>query len=408
MVVNAKKRTAGGLITVKNDGVVLASGVSVIDINGGAEVEAVVTAAGEVTFFHPAPLFQPYWPTGVYDPVERVSTRISTPAGGEGNPFKTGGWAGANHSTGRTTSFTLASPGNRTGFGGDSTFEINVFDAAGTNIESYTTPALTGNGVYTSPSTNIVVTLTNYGPDSTKWQARPYVGVYIKNILTAAGQDGGRYHVEATHHTDSVSDGGQSFKYTQTDVFLDTNPTTPNISTSSGTLWLEETPGQVFTKHLSGLEYYIYGSQFSITVSGIDQFNRNTARTSQNFIAGGAEFGLPTLYYSPFGTGAGYFSGWTNEHSRDSVAFQKSDWAISSANYRDIGPSANVWAYPRDTWAAGPTKSSPNYPVRIDTDGVYSPDTYEPSNAEACREFIDGVGCGATPLSLGGACTYVG
>jgi hypothetical protein len=405
VVVNAKKRTAaGGLITVKNDGVTLASGVSVINIVGDDEVEAVVTAAGEVSVFHPAPSFQPYWPEGVTDPVERTTVRISSPSGGEGSPFKTGGWAETNQYAGRTTSFSLTSPGNRTGFGGDSTFEIKVYDADGAStLETYTTPAITGDGTHNSPSGNITVAITNYGADATKWQAKPSVTIRIDDIFTDAGLDGGRYHVEAIHHTDTTTDGGQTKTFTQSDVFLDTNPTTPSIGGPTG---IAETIGQVQTKHLSGLEYYILGSVFTATVSGIDQLNRNTIRTSGNLYIRGPEFGLPNLSHCPFGTGSGYFSGWDHNHDRDDVLWQYSSWAITSSNYRYIGPTANIYAQGRDPWATGSTSYSNNNLVLIDTYATSSTATYEPFNDEARREFIDGVGASATSKSFGDAGSY--
>lgn len=407
MVANAKKRSTGGQITVKNDGVVLASGVNCVNFEGGTEVEAVVTSPGEVTVYHPAPTFQPYWPLGVSDPISRSTTRIATPESGEGFPFKTGGWAGTNQSTSRTTSFSLNSPGNRTGFGGDSTFEVKVFDADGVALlDSYTTPALTGNGTHVSPSGRITVTIANYGTDNTRWQADPGVTVDILDIFTDNGLDGGRYHVEATHITDTVSDGAQVLTFTQTDVFLDTNATTPFISTISGSVNIAETPGFVVTKHLSGLEYYILGSDFSVTVSGINQLNRNTARTSANLRIRGADYGLPARNHSPFGTGSSYFEGWTNDHLRDAVIYRSTDWAINDTNYRFIGTQANIDGRPRDTWAVGPTVVSPNDSILVDTYGITSNDTFEGFDDEARREFIDGIAGAATVQSFGGAGSY--
>lgn len=405
MVANTKKKA--NQVTVKNDGTVLASGIKSIDFVGGAEVEAVLTGVGEVTVYFPSPIFQPHWPTGVTDPVERTTARISTPEGGEGVPFKTSGWAGTNQSAGRTTSFVLTTPSNRTGFGGDSTFEVKVFDADGTTVlDSYITPSLTGNGVHTSPSGRISVTITGYGTDATKFQAKPSVSINIGAIFTDNGLIGGRYNVRATHHTDSITDGGQTLHYTQTAVFLDTNNTTPSISTVSGGVNIVETPGQVLTKHLSGIEYYILGSEFTVAVSGINQLNRNTSITSGNLRVRGSEFGLPQLDHSPFGTGSSFFSGWTNVNTRDGVKYDKDDWSITDTSYRYIGPTANVDGRPQDTWAAGPTVNSTNHSVLIDTFTTSSTATVENFDDEARREFVDGIGAAATSMSFGGAGTF--
>lgn len=408
MVANAKKRgSSTGEVTVKNDGVVLASGINTLNFDGGTEIEVVVTGVGEVTVFHPAPAFQPYWPTGVSDPTFRTTARISSPEGGEGTPFSTGGWAATNQGASRTASVSLASPGNRTGFGGDSTFEVKVFDADGLSLlDSYTTPAITANGVHTSPSTRITVTIANFGTDTTRWQAKPTVAVNIAGVFTDNSLDGGRYHIEATHHTDTVSDGGQSFTFVQGDVFYDTNATTPSISTISGSVGVGETIGQINTKHLSGLEYYILGSQFTVTVSGINQLNRNTARTSANLRVRGTEFGLPELNHSPFGTGSSYFSGWGAGHNQDAVEYSRTDWAINKTNYRYISPSAHVDARPRDPWAVGSTTNSPNNTVLIDTYGTTSTATFEGLDDEARREYVDGVGASATTKSFGGAGSF--
>lgn len=401
MVANTKKKA--NQLTVKNDGIVLSSGIRSIDFVGGIEVEAILTGIGEVTVYIPAPSYQPYWPLGVTDPVERVTARISTPEGGEGVPFKTNGWSGTNQAAGRTSSFVLASPSNRTGFGGNSTFEVVVFDADGISVlDSYTTPSLTSNGVHTSPSGKIVVTITGYATDSTKFQAKPSVSINIGGIFTSAGRSGGRYHVRATHHTDLTTDGGQALHFTQSDVFLDTNDTTPAISTISGGIDVGETPGQVLTKHLSGIEYYILDSEFTTTISGIDQLNRNTASTSSNLRVRGSEFGLPQLDHSPFGTGSSFFSGWTNGHNVSSVVYEKEDWAITSTNYRYIGPTGNVDARPQDPWTAGPTVNSANHNILVDTYTITSTATFEGFDDEARREFIDGVGAAATTMSFGG------
>lgn len=401
MVANAKKKS--NLITVKNDGVVLASGVRSINFVGGPEAEALLTAPGEISVYFPSPSYQPYWPLGVEDPVERVPARISSPEGGEGFPFKTGGWAGTNQLAGRTTSFVLEAPSNRTGFGGNSTFEVKVYDADGSSLlDSYTTPYLTSNNTHISPSGRIVVNLTGYASDTVKFQAKPSVSIDINEIFSDNGLYGGRYHVEAIHHTDLATDGGQSLAYIQDDIFLDMNPTSPFISTISGSLDISETPNQVVTKHLSGIEYYTVGSKFTVTVSGINQLNRNTAIISDNLRIRGPEFGLPELNHSPFGAGSTFFSGWNSGENVDGVSYEKNDWEVSAANHRYIGPSANIDARGQDTWSIGPTFNSSDHNILVDTYGVSSTAITENFNDEYRREFIDGVGSLATSMSFGG------
>src|SRR5690606_5971554 len=120
-----------------------------------------------------------------------------------------------------------------------------------------------------------------------------------------------RYHIEITHTPDSSTDGTGPYTYTQSDVFFDLNPNTPSISSS---VTIAETSGSVLTKHLSGIEYYILGSEFTIDVTDIDNHNRDTSRTSSSLLLRGDDYGLPDLDHSPFGTGSGFFSGWTNAY----------------------------------------------------------------------------------------------
>jgi hypothetical protein len=141
---------------------------------------------------------------------------------------------------------------------------------------------------------------------------------------------------------------------------------------------LGETGGSLVTKHLSGIEYYTTGSQFTVDVADIDQLNRNTARTSQNLRLIGTEPGLPTLNHSPFGTGSANFTGWTSDNNVDGVDYQKTDWAINASNYRYIGPSAN--------WADGGTINSSDAAIMVDTYGTTSTDLVENFDDENRRQ----------------------
>lgn len=364
------------------------------------------------------PVYLSHWNTSdgdngaqlVSDPIARTTTRIATPSGGEGSPFNTNGWAGTNQDTTLATSGVYTTPAATTGFGGDSTMTIVVYDADGTTIlETYTTPAIVADDTHVSPSGNITVVITLFGddpaithpvPDLNRKKAKASVTVDHDGVFSDNGLDGGRFHVEITHTTDSTTDGTGPHVYTQSDIFQDTNPTTPAIN---GTVGITEHAGSVVTRHISGLEYYDVGSQFEISVLNIDQLNRNTIRTSANLTIQAPDYGLPTLNHSPFGTGSGNFTGWTNDHDQDDVDYERLDWAITNTNYRFTGTTGNASAFPRDPWANGSTVNSANANILIDTCIDTATDTFDDFCTEDRREAIDGVGGGASVGSFPGA-----
>jgi hypothetical protein len=361
-----------GQVEILDEGVSLGL-FSVVNFVGGDVV--VLTVDGVPTIYIP-PLppasYSSHWGTSdgdtgnqsVSESISRSSTHISTPSGGEGTPFNAGDWVDSNQSTSRQTTATFTTSSTITGFGGDASATVEVFDAdGGTTLDTFTTPALGANATHTSVSTSISVTISSYGVDDTNYPARQSaamsVSVVIGTILDGAGLDGGRYHVEITMIPDSTTDGTGPYTYTQDDVFLDTNTTTPSIS---GDLTVAETAGQTVTKNLSGVSYYDLGSQFTVGVLGIDQLNQNTSRTSQNLRVTGTEYGLPTLNVA-----ASSLTGWSSEENVSGVTYAKTDWAINDNSYRLFSTTGNISAFPRDTWASGGTVTSGNEKILIDT-----------------------------------------
>ena len=393
--------SGSGEIEIQDEGVSLGT-FSVINFVG-ADVQ-VVDVGGVATAYIPPlppppdPSYASHWNTSdgdngnqsVSDGVSRTTTRIATPSGGEGSPFNTGGWAGSNQDTTLGTTATFSTPSVTTGFGGDAFAEITLYDADGvTSLDSYTTPALTGDAVHISGSGHIVATVSSFGVDDPNYPDRKSanlsVAVDIGAVLTSLGLSGGRYHVEITFNVDTATDGSGAYTYTQSDVFIDSNPTTPSISGTTSTI---ETAGQVVTRYLSGVIYYNTGSQFTVGVTGIDQLMRNTARTSGNLTVtpSGVNGRLPTLSHSPFGTGSSYFTGWTNTNTTDGVSYSKSDWALTGTDYRLMGVGLVATAQARDAWNSGNSVSSPAFPMVVDTYGISSTDTAEYFNDEDRRQ----------------------
>lgn len=403
--VEATVSGSGGDLTICDEGILVATGVNKINFKG-ADVQALL-GTGEVCVFIPPPVFLSHWNTNdgangdqsVTESLSRTVQRISTPSSGEGSPFRTGGWAGTNQDATLSGSVTFTTPGDTTGFGGDSTFVIEIYNADGTLIENYTTPSISSNGVHTSPSTRTTVTITNYGIDATKFKANASVVIDIPGLFSDQGEDGGRYHAVVKHITDTTTDAGQTFTYTQDDVFYDTNPTTPSIN---GTVTVAE-DGAPITKHISGIEYYTTGSQFTASVGDIDQLNRNTQATSGNLSVDGSDYGLPTLNHSPFGTGSSNFTGWTNNENQDNVNYTVSAWAINQPNYRFFGTTGNVEATAKDGWASGATVPGANANILVDTYGITSSNLIENFDDENRRQESDYSTAWNSIASLGAA-----
>lgn len=386
----------GSSILVWDEGVPLANNpFTTLNFIGPDVLAADQANPNVANIFIPPPTFLSHWNTAdgsngnqaVSESISRTTARISTPAGGEGTPFFTNGWAGTNQAASINGTVTNTTPGSTTGFGGDSTMVVTVYSADGSTVlDSYTTPAIVGNVVLVSPSGRITVTITAFAPDSTRFSANASVATNIDGVFVDNSLEGGRYHIEVTHNTDTATDGTGPYTYVQTDVFYDDNPTTPDID---GAVTIGETAGNQVVKHLSGLEYYILGSQFTVDVTDMDQLNRDTQRIPTNLQINGPEYGLPQLNQAGFGAGAANFSGWTNNHNQDGVDYQNTAWAITANNYRYLGPTGNVSAFPRDPWNNGSTVNSANASILIDTFGVTSTALTRDYDDEARRQTDD-------------------
>jgi hypothetical protein len=393
----------GGTVAVYDEGLLVMNSVKQIDFIG-ADVTAVDSGTpNRVQIFVPPPAYLSHWNKAdgsngnqaVTESISRTTVRIATPSGGEGVPFKVSGWDFTNHPATLSGVAIFTTPASTTGFGGDSTATVDVFDANGIAIlESYTTPPLVGNNVHSSLSTFITVAIAAYGADALRFRAKMTVTVDIDSILAAVGLVGGRYHVRVTHTCDSATDG-TFHVYAQSDVFYDTNPTTPQVT---GVVTIVETGGSIVTKHLSGLEYYTTNSAFTAGALGIDDLNEDSIRVNSNLVWDGTEYGLPALSHSPFGTGAASFAGWTNLNNVTNVSYSLPTWAINQPSYRYIGPTANVVVTPQDPWGAGVAQVTADATVLIDTCAVTSTALHEDFDDEARRE---------DPASFPGVGTWV-
>jgi hypothetical protein len=327
--------------------------------------------------------------------------RISTPTS-EGVPFETGGWAGTNQAATTTSTPTFTTNDRVTGFsansGGDARIIVDVFKADGTStFSTYTTPTLYQNATHTN-SAGITVTIGSYAIDdsgfpaiyTSKYKATVSVSVNMATIFAAYSLDGGRYSVRIKFITDTVTDGGGTYTATSSDVFYDTNPNTPSIGGS--TAIVESTnSSNILTKFISGVEYYIAGSQFELTTTGINNLNKNTQGFSggvtKNFTATGTNYNLPPLNLTAWSNSTGTFSGWLNNYDNTGITYSYTSWSISATptTYRYRGAGAVAQAQPFDPWGNGTANNSSGASVLIDLKSDDSTALGESFNGETQR-----------------------
>lgn len=350
-----------------------------------------------INVFVPTPTFASHFNTTdgtttgtVGDNIATPTVRISSPIT-EGNPFNTNGWEGTNRPATISQSVTFSTAQQVTGLSedlsGDSIVTVNVYDADGTSLlDTYTSPVLYQNGSNSSINGNITVTVSDYAQDTFKWKGKISVLCDIDNITTANGLDGGRYHVEIIHNTDTDTDGGLVFTYEQGDVFYDTNASTPSIN---GTMTIIEstTPSNILTKHLSGVEYYILNSEFEVDVTNIDNFNQNTQgfnnSTTKNFTITASDYGLPVRNIKAWSLSSGmsWNGTWSNLYNLQNADFEYTSWPITATNYRYRGAGANGTSQVFDPWNNGNIKLSPNRKILVDT--------FNPNSTRLGEDFDD-------------------
>jgi len=337
--------------------------------------------AGQVNVYIPTPSFASHYNTTdgtttgtVNETLSRSTVRISTPIT-EGNPFKTGGWAGTDKpATIQSTPVYAPISGTNgliTGFSGtatgDAKLEVYVYDADGINtLATFTTPTLYQDGVHSFGG--ITVTVSNHQTDTSKFKANISTSVNAATIFTAAGLDGGKYNVKTVMTTDTNTDGGTAYTALEAAVFYDTNLSTPSIN---GAMTIVENTGALQVKHLSGVEYYKLGSQFMVDVTDMDNLNANTQGfnngVTRNFRITGTEYGLTSYNLKAWSPSQGAMVGWSNLYNVQDVAFDWDSWPITAVDYRYRGALANGTAVSSDPWGNSAVKNSGNKLVLIDT-----------------------------------------
>jgi len=357
--------SGGAALTVMDEGIVLDNAVDTINFIGTDVLAKLEGGVHQINVYIPPPAYVSHYNTSdgtnssiVSENALRTSTHISTPSGGEGTPFFTGGWADSVHDTTRTSPIQATAAGRCTGFGGNSTVKVDVYNGAGAIVATYTTPAITANGTHTSGG--ITVYITSYSADSDRFMAQLNVAVTPSAIFA----DGGRFHFVVTHTTDSASDGSGSYSFTMTDVFFDTNINTPVIN---NTVSIAENVPAI--RYISGVRYYDTGSSFTSAVFDIDDWNYNTQAVADCLHLSAPNFGLPDLSLVPHNPAPSPgFSNRTNDHDDQNARYDINNWLISAANFFYLGNGGVATGTVRDPWNVAPgIASAPAMSIAVDT-----------------------------------------
>jgi hypothetical protein len=383
-------------LTIQEEGSDVQTNVNTINFVG-ADVEAQAGSSGVVLVYIPPPTFASHYNTqdGTTDGRVRqsgatIETRYISNPTSEGNPFNTGGDAESNALASNTSAITLAPNADITAMDG-CTFKVDVTEPDGTVMETYTTPAISGNGANTSPSGDIVVTISSYSSDTTKFKGRVSILVTYADILSTAGFDGGKFNIVITQ---TVTDGTGPHVFNlstssnptiQGDFFYDTN-TLPSFPQNVA---ITETSGSVTTKHLSGLEYYTTGSQFTASCDGLDNLNRNTALTSSNItVLDNSTYGFSNIDQSPLpgGTGNANFTGWTSAYDNTGTSYSNNAVSINRSSFRFTGTNGRINIRTNLVWGgSNRTTASSNDEILIDTYSTSSSNLSEIFDSENRR-----------------------
>lgn len=319
--------------------------------------------------------------------IGRVIARISEPTS-EAVPFRTNGWENTEQSATSSSSVTFTTANPVTGQGGDATLTVEVYNAANTVIATFTTPVTANNGPSgvssTGSNAGITVTITGFTDDASKKKANIAVNVNVATVFSNVSETGGRYYVKITNKTDSLTDGGGLYTYTQTQVFYDANPTpaAPGFQLGSANTTIDEStnPNLILTKHISGVEYYTLNSSFRINSPGIIGVNGNsqgrlpgsgsTNAAIENFSMSASEtYGINDILQKVWApTGTNQFTGWTSKWNHPATTYENVDARIGKTNHRYRGPNAKATIRLFDPWANGAVKdSNPLKAILVDT-----------------------------------------
>lgn len=384
--------TAG--VTIYDEGGLVAKNVTELNFIGSL-VTAKDVNSKRANIFIPQPSYMSHFNTtdGLNDcsiaDVTVFNRLISLPTN-EGNPFSIGDWStGQIHQVVSSGTLVYQTPSPCSLFDESTTFTITIFGSDGvTPLTQFTTPTISGNGVFISQDSASTCTVNGWGADVDKYQAQISIVVNIALLLPT----GGRFGV-SIQHTNS-SDG--VFIKAQNHLFYDPNPYMVNV----GGITISESNINSF-RYLSGIRYYSFDDAFTIDISGLDYLNANSY--PQPFVlVQCTEYGIPDIQVN-----SSDLINWTPQWDNKGATFTGTA-SIDTPGLRFIG-EAYVSTAVLD-WGVAKSATSTMRKILLDTYPRTSTDQIEYFDDEYYRQdstFASGASYGnwssANPLQPGEA-----
>lgn len=313
---------------------------------------------------------------------------ISSPDS-EGDPFFTGGFGGSLDFATNLGEMTISTREQITDMT-DSTFFVQILDPDGNVISQYRTPVINSNISMSSNDSHLRVVVSSFEKDVFKTKAIVSITIDYGSILADSGINNGKFDVRIVHELSGGLDN-KEFLLSESgylnDFFYDGTTIVPSYS---GVASVSEVFGGVLTKHLSGLEYYVLGSAFDVSVTGLDNHNHITALPNSSVLVNANDFGVQSYYASPISGSIGNedFTGWSSSYSISDVDYRKAI-LVDKQNFRFIG-SAVLSSTVYDSWNfSSSTIYSAGQNVLIDTFTIQSDDVSEYFNSEDYRSNED-------------------
>jgi hypothetical protein len=350
--------TSGNTITsnlsIKDEGVVISTGVTTINFIGTEVYSRRNIVTNDIDVFIPSIIFTANL-SGLTSNFTTYQRNISHPIQ-ENNPFNIGNWNTGLHSTVNTLS-DVSYTSNVFGFTNQNTYILaSIYLITGnTNTEvllAQSSASTYGNS--NDINNYIEIRLNSFATESTK-----YINIIdsIKFYLQYLIPNGGRFRIKIDLYDDIYT-----FHYVETDIFYDTNyyfNETYGFNITG--LTIVESPTNVITKWISGVEYYVSGSSFLVNLSSITYPNYLTYPNTL-IVIDGSEYNLSTLNITNL-----QLNNWTNYfNSNTNIYYRNTAWNISSNRFYTLTTTANVKAHSVD-WYNNTDITSNVTKVAIDT-----------------------------------------
>lgn len=336
---------SGVNLIIREEGVTVETQAGVLNFIG-ADVCAKQVSSGVVNIYIPAPTYSDNYNEGsaTVSTPSTSSRYVSSPNG----HFDIGDWdAGSVRAVTRDTSLEYTMSNVCSLVNNATVFTAKVYGADGSTVLAQASVTLNGNTTYTSENISIVVS--NWDSEYDQYVAQIDVLIDILSILPS----GGRFSVELVH------DNGSSGLFTKShsNLFLDVESNVPTLTGVS----ITPTLGYIYTKFLSGIQYYTNPTRFTVSVADIDYLNDESYPSTQVQV-GGYDYTLTDLNLA-----GSALTGWTTDWNSTNNSYEKADWTLLKDPERTvIVTSARIRARVND-WDWGSYAYSSSSGILVET-----------------------------------------